>query len=463
MLVYTQKKHDNLSVEPQTLLVFSAYLNTTQGKKLFYTEKFVDSNQLDRGKEQETRKSELIRSNNFLEDAIISLQKDQVYFYNKHNRKLQTLDLPDEVKNFEKNSLQLFVEELSDKEYLINFSHNQKEHFTYLFNQETSSLAHFKQFDQECDYIYCGGPAMLKKLSDDDFVFIQGAGDACWNAGVIHHFNLRTRMAKKLFEYGNGCFDRFDSYFGMFADNFIRAKHSILSSYTNSGGGPDQQLTEIYSTDLNGIKTVLIPNEKMPQGISYAKLNPENNTLYLNDDSSGYYQFSLKTNSLEKITKDQITEPKIRNENTDKGMRENNDFLTIEITEGNIGSIGSAYVSGQSINIKDSYGNRVPVLTDTFLDKVKFDKEEKKCPYEKSPVSLDYRKFPFRFSSHKYEDSARVLSSDEIIFVVVSECNEYPLENGRPSKLLLGAKQFMLNIRTGEVSLRGELDSKVVK
>lgn len=456
-LIYSHGGKDNLSIEPPKLFTFSAYLNTIDGKKLFYSDSFGGVEQKDQDEQLSKVRSRLADKNNFLQDAIISLQEKEVYFYDKHIKKLQIIDLPSEVKKFEKGSLQLFAQELNDKKYLVNLSHNQKEHFTYIFNKEDSSLVHFKQFDEECNYIYCNGPAILKKLSDIDFIFEQGAGDACWSAGVIHSFNLKTNTAKKLLEYSNGCSSEFDSYFGMFENSFIRAKHDVLNSYTNGGVGPDQQITEIYSTDIDGVNTVLISRDKMPKGISYVKLNPENNMLYLNNNSSFYYQFNLKTYQLEAISQDQIVESKTPNKNADKGMENIKDFLTFQVIKKDLEGIEKVYTGGQYMGIRDDSGVSFTVMEGSFLNQIKFDQEEKeRCLYQRSP-SLNDKQYPFRFAGHEFEDSASALNKYEIKFVVISKCIEYLTEKGKRNEWVLGAKRFILNIKTGKMRLDGEL------
>lgn len=461
LLIYRSKNSNNLSVEPPSLYQFSAYLNTTEGKRLLHTETFGSIDQVDKEERLDRIKSQLVYYNGFVKNAIISLQKDEIYFYDKTTENLEIFPLPSEVKNFEDDSLELFAQELNNSQYLINLSHNQKEHFTYLFNKKNSDFKHLNQFDEACKYIFCGGPHILKRFSDNDFLLEQGAGDACWNAGVIHRFNLKTITATKLLEYSNGCDNTFDSYFGMFEDNFITAKHKTLNSYHNAGLGPDQLISEVYLISLDLEKIVLIPKSKMPPDIDYISLNPDNNILYLhNSINNKYYRYFLETDVLETITKDQVIEPKV-NDNTKDIIHENIDFLTIEVNKKDIGDIKTTDNSGGDIYIKDANNNRVPVLTESFLDSVKFEREAKEnCPYQNGLVGLTDREFPFRFSRHAYEDSPRVLNNNEIIFVVISECSEYHSEKSKAKAWLLSAKQFTLNIRTGKIYLNKELDNR---
>lgn len=467
LVVYLGKKTQELSIEPPSLFTLSAYLNTTEGKKLLYTKTFGVANEADKEKILSNIGSRLT-SSSFLDKAIISLQDQGIYFFDKTTRILQTIPLPKEIEILKNTkdpfSLELFAEELNEQYYLINFSYNQKDHYTYLFDKENSKLIHLKQFDDECKYIYCGGPEILKRVSENDFVFIQGAGDACWSAGVLHRFNLETKKPVKLFEYSNGCSAEFDSYFGMFENSFIRAKHSVLDSYSAQGAGPDQEVLEIYATDLNGQRAELIPDSKVPGKIDYLSLNPENNTLYLFSNAENkYYGYNLNDHTLKTVTKDRIVEPTKQSKNKDQAVEDSLDFLTFEVTGVEIGDVVKVYTQGQSVGIKDSLGNGVPIVADAFLDEVRFERETREnCLYQRSR-SLADKKYPFRFASHEYEDSAEVLNKDEIIFVVISKCSEYPSKNDKKNEWFLGAKQFILNIRTGKTILKSELTEPVYK
>ncbi len=456
LLTYSVKRNGDLFIEPPFLFALSVYLDTIEGKKLVHTETFGAVNEAAKEDLLSNINSVLESRNSFFEGAVISLQPNEIYFFDKTTRTLRMLTLPKQIENLKNEDpellgLQFFAEELNSNYYLVNFSYNQKDHFTYLLDVARMELSHLQQFDDECKYIFCGGPEILKRLSVDDFVLIQGAGDACWSAGVVHAFNPKVKKATKLFNYSNGCSSEFDSYFDMYGDSFIRGKHRVLDTY-NGGGGPDQEILTIYLTDLGGLKKDLLGAERMPAKIDYLSFNKDNNTLYLHSNfNKKYYQYDLKKDTLIAIPRENITESSSIDRGSDSVSGESKDFLIYEVVKKDLQGIEEVYTNGQSLGIKDTSGTGISLLGEPFLGRVKFEKENlENCPYISSP-SLQDKKYPFRFASHEFEESARIVSREGIEFVVTSTCIEYASEKATKSEQFLGVKKFILNIKTGKV------------
>jgi|GEM_PF-4990408 len=443
-----QTKYDKVEIAqiaPLSKTVFTVRLKTDKGEKQIFrrvielmgTVQSIDSTQ-----------SEFLNWLSILPDSIIFLRDNSLGFYDKSTKTVNSANLPEdifkerdkfsEIKNNaeEKESIEFKSEELNSVIVLLRFFRGYVKHGVYLLNKKDLSLSKIQQFENSCTSVYCTGPWLIKKLSEDEFIFQQGGGDACWRAGVIHKYNLESKSLLKLLDYTSGCYTEKDDFIGVLGDNIISAKHAWVKDTTNNFGS-STLYQEIYKMDPNGNKTTLISQTSIPSEIKRLWVIEDTNSIYLSNEKDKYYLYDFQTDTVKEINKEKVITPTPYPEKKpDVILKDNSVYLKADLKKVGINKVTNAKTWNTGLSIIDDEKDEIEALPISFLEG-KFDAERTDSRF-KDKLNV------YKFTDLSY---ARVLNNDEVIF---NGNLRYSTLEGLK---LIESKTFILNIKTGKIYL----------
>lgn len=368
-------------------------------------------------------------------DSILFLDNGKINLYNKNSKEIKSIDFPAEVsQKLGENKMPSFgAEELNSTYSIIRFFDDYTKLGVYLLNRKDIGLLKIAQFDNTCNSLYCGGPRLLKSLPDNRFIFEQSGGDACWSSGVIHRYDLNSTSLTSLLQFQNGCYVDKDAFLGMIGNNLVAAKH-ILVKNPSANFGPNTKYTELYSIDPDGVKATIISQDSMPADISTITVAESRGIIYLSNDKDKYYSYDIGTKNLREISKTEVIHPTYPSERKpDEILKEMSSYLETKVVKKNLGSAVSVKSWNVGLRVIDDEGDEVQVLPITFLDG-KFKAEQSG---EKLDPMYTWRDF----------QNPKVIDKDKVAFTGVLQRSS---TNGPQP---IESKSFLINLRTGEVSL----------
>lgn len=366
-------KVGQISIPKKTIMTVT--LSTNEGKKQIYRN-YVDSSQL---QTFEGVKEDFFQENYFLQDFIIFKNPNDIGFYNKSTREYKNIPFPEDFakKIIKGDFYYLNAYEVNKNNLIIRLTNNTDYYYNhYLFDINNYSFKKLDGLDKRCG-IYCLGPWVEKQISDNEYIFHQGDGDACWSSGKLFLYNLLTGNSKSLLDYANGCIDKSDGFVGFFGNNILASTHKFDKVKNNN------KFLNLYSISPYGIKTILISASNMPPNIDNIWVNPKDNIIYLNeysennkDNSKIYYIFDIKTKSLQKnLNKLLPRYESLINSDTKTLINENSKYFEIKMSEVKLGTIKEIKAWNTGIRVLDADNDLITLVPTNFLSN-KFEAEK---------------------------------------------------------------------------------------
>lgn len=273
-----------------------------QVKKTVYTASFTPPqpqspflfiNRLETGAKSDTIleevKKEFFSRVKNIDQYFLFIDDNYLFTYNTKTQELINYDIAKdrpEINNAGKGDKLVFtlleVIPLNDAYTMVKIEspYENKAYFLYLFDKQTQKFSYIDTMD--CSIIYCVGPRLVKKISDEQFLFMYSGGDACWNAGKVYSFSTKTVEATQLVEYGHGCVDeKRDAYFGLINNQLITSGRVSVE-----GGGDFDDSHDVYTTlksidASSGKTTMLLNRDEMPKSVTGIQLVPEKQQIVL--------------------------------------------------------------------------------------------------------------------------------------------------------------------------------------
>ncbi len=392
---HKQYKVGHIEIPIKTIMTIS--LNTTTG------EKQIHRTMIDQYSNIKSTEENYFRENPILSNLIIFKNGKLLDVYDKQTKVIKNISLPTDLEAAvdKGNPFDISIDELNSKFFLIGFASNYTDYGSYLFNKKTYTLIRVTQLDASCG-IYCSRPQLVKTISDNEFLLMQEAGDACWSSGKIFNYNLTSNIVNNIFAYTNGCHDTSDSFIGFIDNNIIASKHKwsqiqdINDTYLN-----------LYKISPQGMKTDLISPSNMPKDIKNIWIfgnmiylsNKTNTNIYSENkhvNGNTYYAYNTQTNLLNEIKSYDVRLPQtIPDLNIDDLLSKNKDFINISISKEKIKSVTEAQAWNTGLRILDTDKDLITLVPTSFLSgKFEAEKTDSRLQPElqgKINVYLGYR------------------------------------------------------------------------
>lgn len=237
-------------------------------------------------------------------NAICVLQYKEIYVFDKSKKTISTVPLPKSM--FWTGTPLTKLVKLNDRYIFPQFYEYSKENYLFDTVEKKFITLDLSKLNLPV-YANSSGLQFVDSISDNEFLFSLGGGDACCSQGSYLKFDGYQQTFKVIESHSSGCCGSGkDSLIGYLQKSIIVSKHIY-----------DNQLTRNNFLDLrlidlaNNRTTVLLSENTMPKDIGSMEYDKQNGLVYMQghitDSSAGQvYVYNLAVRKLDTSDKKSI-------------------------------------------------------------------------------------------------------------------------------------------------------------